>query len=89
MSSPSAYLTYVALGEHCLTLTFKLFSLATMSALLMAVKFWPNKLRVTSIAPSMALYLGTHIVGISLSLPYQMYTLFWWRLVSNRPDNTG
>ena len=85
---PAPYLTYLSLGEHCLTLAFKLVALSTMGTLAFLARFRPHKLR-SKISHSMALYLTTHVLCVASSVPYQAYSILWWQLPAYRQPGKG
>jgi hypothetical protein len=69
MEAPSSYLTYVIFVENCLFLALKLTTILAMGALLHALRFRPQRLRVKHISVAMFAYLGTHLTFSLLTLP--------------------
>ena len=61
--------TYILLVENCVNLIAKLIAIATMSRLVLCVKFWPNSVQLSDLSVSMQTYLGAHIIGSIIGLP--------------------
>lgn len=89
--SPSVslpYLTYFGFAQSCVVLVLNALSLITIGSLLFCIRYRPRRLQTTDFSVSMLTFLATHFIGSALSIPYQLYHIFWWQLPTKRIPDT-
>lgn len=65
----SPMLTYFSFGENCLMFIVKPIAIVTIGWLFICKCFFPTKLRVSHLSPSILFYLGNQFVGSVVTLP--------------------
>lgn len=72
------YLTYLTLIENIMIVIFHLISLIFMSRVVFCYALRRHYLRVSTIAPTMLLFLCTHILSAIMEMPYHAYAVIKW-----------
>lgn len=74
------YLTYLVFGESIFTLIIQIFAVTVLSNLALRAIFLGKSFRNGKGIPNtLLIYLLTELVLATLSVPYYVYVIFWWR----------
>lgn len=74
-------MTYLNFGQNVLTLLCQLVTIPLDANLIVSSLFYAHRLRLagSGLSHSMLILISVHMLYTSSMLPYQLYSVLWWR----------